>query len=492
MLRPLRSIRVGLALCALLCFSGCGDDDGGANDTGPPPGDSGPDAAADGGNPDTGAPDAGPIEDITFGESGSLAAPSGRGSFTFGVASAATQIEDMNPSTDWYLWTAPEPEGLGRHTFVADGAQGYTRALQDVDLLESLNVDLYRFSVEWARVEPERDQIDEDALAHYDALLDELVARGIEPMLTIHHFASPVWVDDPRQGGACTAPSDTHLCGWGHPEGGPLVIEEITEHARLLAERFGDRVDDWGTLNEPMNYLLASYGVGLFPPGRALAISNLETFLAVLRDYIRAHVAIYEAIHEADTIDADGDGLAATVGLPLSVGSWLPARDNAPSDDPEDVAAAGRVRAVYHYLFPEAVLSGNADTDLDGVADEEHPEWANHLDWLGVQYYFRSGVTGQAILFPGVDAAVCFGDFDLGSCVPPEDETHWIPTMRYEFWAPGLHEVLVDLGNRWPDLPLLVTESGIATEVGRRRSEHIVRSLEQIARARDEGVDVRG
>jgi beta-glucosidase len=64
--------------------------------------------------------------------------------------------------------------------------------------------------------------------------------------------------------------------------------------------------------------------------------------------------------------------------------------------------------------------------------------------------------------------------------------------MRYEYWEPGLHDVLVDFSQRWPDLPLVVSESGLATQVGRRRAQHVVRSLEQIARARDAGADVRG
>jgi beta-glucosidase len=64
--------------------------------------------------------------------------------------------------------------------------------------------------------------------------------------------------------------------------------------------------------------------------------------------------------------------------------------------------------------------------------------------------------------------------------------------MGYEFWEPGIYRVLSDFGRRWPGLPMTVTESGIATNVGKRRAEHVVRSLEQIWRAREEGVDVRG
>jgi beta-glucosidase len=64
--------------------------------------------------------------------------------------------------------------------------------------------------------------------------------------------------------------------------------------------------------------------------------------------------------------------------------------------------------------------------------------------------------------------------------------------MKYEYYPPGLYQTLADFGKRWPDLPLIVTESGIATEIGERRAENVVRALEQIMRARSEGIDVRG
>jgi beta-glucosidase len=429
---------------------------------------------------------------IEFPQPGSSSAASGRDSFAFGAATAATQIEDQNPNTDWYLWTAPAPDGLAKSEFVGDASRGYTMALQDVQLLADMNLDVYRFSIEWARIEPQRDVIDEDALAHYDEVIDALIDAGIEPMITVHHFSSPVWVDDPRIPGCGDGPTDTHLCGWEHAEGGPLIIEEIAEHARLLGERYGDRVDDWATVNEPINYLLASYGLGEFPPGRGLLLPNFEGFMDVVRSYVGAHVAIYDALKEADTIDADGDGVAASVGFTLNVAEWVPARDNLPSDNPDDIAAADRVRYAYHYVFVESLRQGRFDSTLDQVFDEEHADWAGKLDWLGVQYYSRISVSADRGVIPGVDAMVCFGGFDLGSCLEPEDPTHWVPDMSYEYYEPGVYNVLTDFSSRWPDLPMIVTESGLATRVGRRRAEHVVRSLEQIQRARDEGVDVRG
>jgi beta-glucosidase/6-phospho-beta-glucosidase/beta-galactosidase len=435
--------------------------------------------------------------DVAYPSAGSLSAPSGRGSFRFGAASAATQIEDQNPATDWYAFTAPaELGGLGKGLgFVGDASMGYSKALDDVGLLTATSLDSYRFSMEWARIEPQRNQLDLLALAHYDALLDAVVGAGLRPVLTVHHFSSPRWLDDPLAVGCIGGPSDENLCGFGHPEGGPLVIEELAAHAAMLAERYGDRVDEWGTVNEPVNYLIAAYGVGYFPPGKAWMLNDadvLDKFVPVVRDYAKAHAAIYRAIKEHDLVDADGDGVAASVGMSLAVSAWVPARYNRPSDDPEDLAARERIDWVYHRLMVEAIRAGEFDRDLDGTLDEPLPELRDTLDWLGVQYYFRAGVTSTPALLPVVGLTPCTNGVDLGACVPPLDPSFCVPSMHYEYWAPGLYQVLRDFGTRWPDLPLVVSESGIATERGERRAINVVRALEQIERARAEGVDVRG
>ncbi|MBK9032821.1 MAG: glycoside hydrolase family 1 protein [Myxococcales bacterium] len=439
-----------------------------------------------------------PPAPITYPAMGPLTGATGAGTFRFGAASAATQIEDVNPNTDWYLWTRPVAEGgMGKgREFVGDAVGGYTRALADVALVADTHLDSYRFSIEWARVEPTRDVWDEAAFAHYDAVLDALVARGIRPMLTVHHFSNPVWVADPRDPSCANnpvpgQPTDTNLCGLGGA-GGPEVIAEMAELAGELARRYGDRVDEWGTLNEPVNYLLAAYGIGTFPPGRFTITSLFADFVPIVRDYLAAHAAMYDAIKAADTTDADGDGVAAAVGLTLSVADWRAAGNNQLSTDPRDEAARAKVEYLYHYLAIDALRSGSFDTDFDGTGDEAHPDWRGKLDWLGVQYYFRTGVTGQSQAIRELGLSPCFGMFDFGSCLPPGDVSWCVPTMGYEFYAPGIHDVLVAMAARYPDLPLVVSESGIATDVGARRAENIVRVLEQIERARAEGVDVRG
>lgn len=461
-------MRATLALAVLALSSACGDD--GATPPAP----------------------------ISYGSIGPLTGDAGRAGFRFGAASAATQIEDQNPLTDWYLWTRPVADGgLGHgREFIGEAVGGYTRAVADVALAADTHLDSYRFSIEWARVEPTRDVWDEAAFAHYGQVLDALRARGIRPMITIHHFSNPVWIADPRDPDCLQAnppgtPTDTNLCGLGLA-GGDEVVAEMAELAGELARRYGDRVDEWATLNEPVNYLLAAYGIATFPPGRFTIMQLFDDFIPVVRDYLAAHAAMYDAVKAADTTDADGDGVAAAVGLTLSVADWQAAGANQPSTDPRDVAARDKITYVYHHVAVDAFTRGTFDPDLDGTGDEAHPEWTGKLDWLGVQDYFRAGVTGQSMAIRELGLSPCFGQFDFGACLRPADPTYCVPTMGYEFYAPGLYTILTDLHARYPGLPMVVTEAGLATDVGARRAENVVRILEQIERARQDGVDVRG
>lgn len=431
---------------------------------------------------------------ISFPQPGSTSADSGKGSFRFGVSSSATQIEDHNTATDWYKWSQPAPEGMGKSPAVGNAVEGYTRALDDVELIDDMNLDSYRFSIEWARIEPQRDRIDEKALAHYDRLLDRLAAKGIRPMVVVHHFSNPVWVDDPEDPECTDGPDDANLCGLDHPTGGALVVKEMAEHARLLAKRFGDRVDDWGTLNEPMVYMLFSHAFGAGPPGKAHLAGNFDDkFQPALRNYINAHAAMYRVLKATDRKDADRDGLGASVGLPLSVKQYVPVRDGRISSEPRDLAARDRFRRFFELNFLDSLWKGGFDRDLDGTMDERHPEWRNTLDWLGIQLYDRTGVSdpgdtpGPGTL-PVINVDVC----GAAPCLPLLDDSYFIPTMGYESDPQGLYPVLKDFARRYPGLPLVVTESGIATNNGKRRAEVVVRALEQIARVRAEGVDVRG
>lgn len=433
------------------------------------------------------APTARPAAPVAFAPVGSLSEPSGEGSFRFGVATSATQIEDKNTSTDWWLWTQPAPEGLDRSAPVGDAVGGYTRALQDVDLVKNTGVDSYRFGIEWARIEPQRDVIDWDAVRHYDQQLDALVAQGIQPLVTINHFSVPTWVDDPRDAACANGPSDTNLCGLDHPTGGALVVDEMAEYAGFLAERYGDRVQDWVTINEPMVYMLFAHGFGAGPPGKAsLNPERFDSaFVPAVRNLLNAHAAMYKAVKTVRP--------SASVGLANSVKEYVPVRGGAVSTDPADVAAVERFRWFFERTVVDSLQTGTFSAKLDGTPTEQHPEWRGTLDWLGLQLYDRTGVTAetgaagtQAV--PVVGVSTCAGP----PCMESLDPSYWNPQMGYEQDPEALYPVVKRYSQEYPDLPIVVSESGIATDSAERRTAFVVRGLAQVDRLRDEGVDVRG
>ncbi|MSQ02901.1 MAG: glycoside hydrolase family 1 protein [Myxococcales bacterium] len=411
--------------------------------------------------------------------------------FRWGAAGAAHQIEGGNTNNNWFQFeTLPEFDGK---TAEPSGAavDGYARYEDDADLLVELGADIYRLSIEWSRVEPQRDVWDEAQWQHYRDVLETLRARGIEPMVTLHHFTEPIWMQDLADLDCAAGPTDANLCGWTNP----AVPEEFAEFAGEAAARFGDLVDEWSTFNEPGGYLLSGYLGGAFPPGELnITVTGVtERVIPVAVGMLDGHAGAYAAVHAADVADADGNGVAASVGFTNSI-QWIVPVDEA---DADDVAAADRIRALYGYIFSDGVISGLLDRDLDGTPEEAHPEWANTCDRLGYQYYFRMYVKALPG-FPPIDAVPCEAstleilgmDPSTFGCPTPHPDD--VTQMGYEHYAPGLGLLAPALAERYPGTPLRVTEAGIGTTTGRRRAENIVRQLAGLADAIDAGAPVDG
>ncbi len=260
----------------------------------------------------------------------------GKGSWRFGAASAATQIEDMNPNTDWYLWTAPVAEGgLGKGTFVGDAVQGYSLDLEDVGLVGDLGVDSYRFSIEWARIEPAagRDRRGRDRALPRRAR--GAGRRGHPPARHRAPLLEPGLGRRPARSRRARTARPTPTCAGSAAPAAPQIIAGDggpRRAARPAVRRSRRRVGHGQRADE-----LHARGVRrrLLPARqeRARELRSPSSCHA-LRDYIAAHAAMYKAIKATDTIDADGDGVAAAVGFSMSVADWEPARKNKPSDEP--------------------------------------------------------------------------------------------------------------------------------------------------------------
>lgn len=406
--------------------------------------------------------------------------------FVFGAATAAHQIEGGNTNNNWYQFETLDRYAGQTAEPSGEAVNSWELWQTDNQLVEDTHLQSYRFSVEWSRIMPQRGVFDEDAIAHYRAIIEDLNDRGIDAFVTLHHFTDPIWVQDLDDPGCEDGPSDTNLCGWTNP----AVIDSFVEFAERMADEYGDLVDGWTTFNEPNTVTNIGYFLAIHAPGNpdgGLVVPTDQRFTErvapVARAFTEAHVRAYDAIKAHDTIDADGDGNPAVVGWTVSTQYMVPADP----DNARHVAAVERYREFLNYLYVDAVAEGVWDPDFDGEADEEHPEWVGKQDFIGVQYYSRVFVLnfgGEILNF-----APCFDVLaDLFSSCPEIDENN--QSAFNEIYPEGLYEVLAEFAERFPGVPLPVTENGAAANNGERKAQIMVRHLAQVHRAIEAGLPV--
>jgi beta-glucosidase len=184
--------------------------------------------------------------------------------FTLGVASAAFQIEGSlaaggrGPS-GWDAF-AEKPGNILHGHSPAVACDHYNRAEEDIALMRELGIDSYRFSISWPRVQPEgTGRFNAAGLDFYDRLIDRLLAAGISPMATLYHWDTPLPLE--------------HRGGWMNRS----TAEKFAEYSAAAGKRFGDRVAQWVTLNEPASVTLNGYALDVHAPGHGLLFDALPS-----------------------------------------------------------------------------------------------------------------------------------------------------------------------------------------------------------------------
>lgn len=348
--------------------------------------------------------------------------------FLWGAATSSHQVEGGNRWNDW--WACEE---TGRLPFRSGNAcDHFRRFAQDFDMARAWGHNAHRLSLEWSRIEPQDGVWDQDALAHYRGVVGALRERGMEPLLTLHHFTNPAWF---AEGG-----------GWLRPD----ATQRFARYVAFVARNLDAEVRYWLTVNEPTVYAKQAYVIGDWPPCRP---GSWRQAAMALRRLCQAHVAAYRVLHR--------ERPGCHVGLAQSAPYVVPC-DPARALD----RMAARVR--------DFALN---DLCLRLVGGKRS------LDFLGVNYYVRNIIRWRA---DGLMALV------LGrEC----HEDHHGPARRYsdagwEIYPDGLGPVLAKLARL--GVPLIVTENGIATEDEAQRSEFLVRHLQSLHGAIAAGIDVRG
>jgi beta-glucosidase/6-phospho-beta-glucosidase/beta-galactosidase len=427
-----------------------------------------------------------------------------------------------DPGTDWWVWVRDAtnvasgrvsgdlPEaGPGFHDLYPNDA----RLARD-----RLRNNALRFGIEWSRIFPNSTNgvdisggitpavlaaldalADQSAVGHYRAVLTALRERHLEPMVTLNHFSLPLWLHEPiavRDAFAAVDPFDGDVPG-GLTRAGwldPAIVDEFAKFSAYAAVKFGDLVDLWCTLNEPVVVLVSGFinfpGIGgNFPPG----VFNFAAVLGAVPQLVAAHARGYDALHSFDTTDADGDGAEVVAGVVHNMVAFHPANPAAPTH----VAGAVHADYLYNRLLLKAVATGAFDANFDGDTTdpgEQRPDLAGRSDFIGVNYYLRSTVVGLGV---AVTPRIPLFDFlpTFGYRTPENPTAPLCPTVctdfGWEIYPMGLREVLTFVGTL--GRPVYITENGLADILDALRAKYIVDHLSTLHDVIADGVaDVRG
>ena len=349
--------------------------------------------------------------------------------FSWGVATAAHQVEGKNDNNDWWAWEQ-QPGHIAQGAKSGLACNWWEDAERDFDQAASLGVNALRLSVEWSRVEPEPDSFDEGALARYVEMAEGLRGRDIEPMITLHHFTNPRWLAD--------------MGGWEEPE----TVDRFARFVGRVVEALSPTCDLWCTINEPNVYAYQGYLAGLWPPG----VSDLGTAMQVMRNLMRGHGAAYCVIHEAQS--------EARVGFAHNIRVFDPAQPRSPLDR----LIASVIDRTYNQAILTPLRRGVWTPPLGfGLA----LKLRGTLDWIGLNYYTR-----EMVAFDRTQSEAFFTRRFHA------DDAEMFDGGYGELYPKGMMRSLERLAQL--DLPIYITENGIPDDDDDQRPRHLLTHLHQV------------
>jgi beta-glucosidase len=349
--------------------------------------------------------------------------------FYWGAATASYQVEGGIENTDW-----AEAARLGRVPECGPAGDHYNRYEADFDLAKSLGHTAHRLAIEWARIEPVSGQFDEGEIEHYRQVLRALRVRGIKPHITLWHFTQPLWFSE---SGSFERPD---------------AAEIFARYATYVVTHLGDLCDHFSTMNEPNVFGSNGWLRGSWPPFKRFALTD--------------RVAITNSGNKYDT-KAERGGLRA-VRVYFKVMKNLAAAHNAAYRSIKAVSPRTEISLVKHVIRFDA----NANPINKLKAYVANYFWtykfmnqvADHLDSIGLNYYFYTQ----------------FGDRRI-----------WRKTdMDWNFAPEQIYDALMMLAHY--QLPLFVSEGGVADATDSMRTEYIKKQVFGVWRAIQAGADVRG
>lgn len=394
--------------------------------------------------------------------------------FVWGAATASYQIEgaareDGRGPSIWDTFSRTPGKVYAGHT--GDVAcDHYHRYADDVAIMADLGLAAYRFSVAWPRIQPDgTGPVNVRGLDFYDRLTDELLAKGIDPVVTLYHWDLPQTLEDRG--------------GWAVRE----TAEAFAEYAQIVHRRLGDRVSTWTTLNEPWCSAYLGYASGLHAPG---VRDGAKAFRAA------HHLNLAHGLAARALRSAGAKSISITLN-PCQVEPLDPA-------NPADIEAARLIDGVANRIFLDPMLRGEypADvlehisriTDLSHIKDGDEAIINAPIDVLGINFYTPSYVRAT----PGAPGALDYPGSQGIAFRPPVGP---VTDMNWQIEPASLTRLLTRIHRDYPGTALMITENGAAYPEGPsengevhdlRRIEYIDAHLRACHDALAEGVDLRG
>ncbi|WP_416307923.1 GH1 family beta-glucosidase [Neptunicella sp. SCSIO 80796] len=379
--------------------------------------------------------------------------------FTFGVATAAFQIEGGADSRLDSIWDT----FCDTPNKIKDGSNGkiacnhFEKWQQDVELIDFLGVDAYRFSVSWPRVINRDGSLNQQGVDFYIKLLDRLIEKNIKPYVTLYHWDLPQYLEDEG--------------GWLNRQ----TAFRFRDYVDLISQAFGDRVYSYATLNEPFCSAYLGYEIGIHAPGKV----GKQFGKKAVHNLLLAHGLAMQVLRKNSPDSLNGIVL-----------NFSPCY--AKTDNSDDIAAAELADQHFNHWYIKPVIDGCYPDIINDLPEEEKPEIeegdlaliAQKMDYIGINYYTRE------VFQAGEE-----GDFvNAGKSLQPLTEMGW------EVYPDGLTDILVALHQQYQLPPVYITENGAAmadsVEQGEindvDRIEYFHTHLNAVNDAINQGVNIQG
>lgn len=293
-----------------------------------------------------------------------------------GVATAATQIEGDNRNNSFYEYSLIKGRIKDDSTpFVAN--QHYKLYKEDVKLMADMHIEIYRMSIEWARIEPEEGKFDAEEMQHYIDEINLLNSKGIKVLVTLHHFSNPLWFEHK---GAFNQEENNHY---------------FLDYVEFFAKHINGIANEFCTINEPNIYALTSYYYGVWPPAK----KSMKLAKLVLRNLAICHVEAYRILHKEISDCRVGFANHLVYFAPKSKRNLL------------DIIQAKYMQTIFQDSIMKAMAFGKRTNFIGSLGQRS----GKYYDFIGINYYLRNEVHKFKVS-PGKDAP----KNDLGWEIYPE------------------------------------------------------------------------